>query len=58
MSFQWEGTEYQVEEIEKEWREPGERLFRVRAGGNKSFKLCYNEEQEQWSLTHLSGVDK
>ena len=52
-SFIWEGVEYEVEEIEKEWREPGERYFQVRTRDNKLFQLCYNEGQDQWSLTEL-----
>jgi len=53
-SFLWEGVEYDIEEIEKEWLEPGERHFQVRTGGNKLFQLCYNEIYNQWSLTELS----
>jgi hypothetical protein len=52
-SFIWEGIEYEVEEIEKEWREPQERHFQVRTRDNKLFQLCYNESQDQWSLTEL-----
>jgi hypothetical protein len=52
-SFIWEGVEYEIEEIEKEWREPEERHFQVRTRDNKLFQLCYNESQDQWSLTEL-----
>lgn len=52
-SFMWEGVEYKVEEIEKEWREPENRYFQVRTKDNKLFQLCYNESQDQWSLTEL-----
>jgi len=52
-SFLWEGVEYEIEEIEKEWLEPGERHFQVRTGGNKLFQLCYNEIYNEWSLTEL-----
>ena len=52
-SFQWEGVAYEVEVIEKTWREPGERYFKVRTRENKLFKLCYNETQKQWSITEL-----
>jgi len=52
-SFTWEGIEYEVAEIEKEWLEPGERYFQVRTRDNKLFKLCYNEIQREWSLTEL-----
>ncbi len=52
-SFTWEGTEYEVAEIEKSWQQPGERCFQVRTGDNKLFKLCYNETERNWSLTEL-----
>jgi hypothetical protein len=52
-SFTWEGVEYEIEEIEKEWREPENRCFQVRTKDNKQFQLCYNESQDHWSLTEL-----
>ena len=52
-SFKWRGTEYEVAEIEKAWQGPGERHFKVRTRDNKLFKLCYNELQDQWSITEL-----
>ena len=57
-SFLWQGTEHEVQEIEREWLEPGERHFQVRTRGNKLFKLCYNEAGKQWSLVELDkGVN-
>jgi hypothetical protein len=52
-SFLWEGIEYEVTEIERAWQEPGERYFQVRTKDNKLFRLCYNEAEDQWSLTEL-----
>ena len=52
-SFLWQGIEYEVEEIEKSWQEPGERHFQVRTKGNKLFQLCYNEVEDHWSLIEL-----
>jgi len=49
-SFEWQGIVYEVEEIESEWQEPGERYFQVRTRDNKLFRLCYNEAEDQWSL--------
>jgi hypothetical protein len=49
--FLWKEVEYEVEVVEKEWLEPGERHFQVRTRDNKIFQLCYNETQDQWSLT-------
>jgi len=54
-SFIWQGMEYKVEQIEKEWREPEERCFKVRTGDNKLFQLCYNETEHNWSLIELAG---
>jgi hypothetical protein len=54
-SFQWLGVEYEIEEIEKEWLEPGKRYFQIRTGDNKIFRLCYNEKNKQWSLIELVG---
>ena len=36
-SFAWAGVEYEVEEIEKEWLEPGERHFRSELRITNSF---------------------
>ena len=52
-SFQWQDIEYEVQETEKSWQEPGERHFQVRTKDNKLFHLCYNESQKQWSLIEL-----
>jgi len=52
-SFLWEGIEYEIQEIEKAWQEPGKRYFRVRTEGNKPFQLCYSEVGKQWSLIEL-----
>lgn len=54
-SFRWQDTEYEVEEIEKAWQEPGERHFRVRTRDSKLFQLCYNEAKDRWSLNELVG---
>lgn len=55
-SFRWEDRQYEIEEIESAWQEPGERCFLVRSGDNKRFKLGYNETGKKWSLVELSGV--
>jgi hypothetical protein len=53
VSFVWGDEAYEVEEIEREWQEPGERYFQIRTKDNKIFKLCYNETQEEWSLIEV-----
>lgn len=52
-SFLWLGKEYEVFHIKKEWQEPGKRFFQVRTEDERLFELCYNEKQNQWSITEL-----
>ncbi len=54
-SFQWQDVRYDIQKIEKEWFEPGEKHFQVCTCDNKKFQLCYNEKEKQWSLTELMG---
>ena len=52
-SFLWQGIEYKVKVIEKVWREPHKRLFKVTTDEGKLFELCYNEADDQWSAIEL-----
>ena len=52
-SFVWQGSKYEVEKIEKEWLEPGERHFVVKTDDDRSFELCYHESEDSWSLIEL-----
>ena len=52
-SFAWQGVNYKVETIEKDWQEPQGRYFHVRTRENKLFQLCYSEIEKGWSLTEL-----
>jgi hypothetical protein len=54
-TFLWREKEYRVEEIEKSWLEPGKRFFQVISDDKKAYKLCYNETEQQWSLTGPVG---
>jgi DNA-binding Lrp family transcriptional regulator len=49
-SFVWQNAIYKVKAVEKEWREPGAKHFRVSTEDNKFFELCYNEQQDEWSV--------
>ena len=57
-SFLWQGTKYEIKEIEKAWQEPRERHFQIRTTDNKFFHLWYNERQKEWSLIELIGGEK
>jgi len=52
-SFLWHDTEHKVKTIEKEWREPGKNSFKVITDRGKSFELCYNETNDEWSAVEL-----
>jgi hypothetical protein len=54
-SFVWEGAEYKVVKLEKEWLEPGERHFLVRSKDESLFELCYYEQRDKWSGFELVG---
>jgi len=50
ISFLWQDQQYEVDEIEKEWLEPGEKHFNVRTTNKQSFHLWYSEKKDQWHL--------
>lgn len=52
-SFIWQDRKCEVEKIEKEWVEPGEKHFIVRSQDEKRFELCYIEREDSWSLIEL-----
>ena len=58
-SFVWQDEKYEVKEVEKEWREPGQKYFVVTARGERGkkddrrFELCYHEGQDKWSIAEI-----
>jgi hypothetical protein len=50
VSFLWQGTDYQIQEIERTWLEPGQRHFQVCTTSNQRFHLWYDETREEWAL--------
>jgi hypothetical protein len=54
-SFEWAGKKYEVEVVEKGWRDPGSRLFQVMTKDGKRFRLRYDELEKEWSLVELSS---
>jgi hypothetical protein len=55
VSLIWEGMEYKVKQIEKEWQEPGARLFKVRTEDGRFFVLSYNERGDEWAAFEIVG---
>ncbi|MFC2058860.1 hypothetical protein ACFLTS_04365 [Chloroflexota bacterium] len=54
-SFILDSIEQTVRIIEKEWREPGEKRFRVRTEDDRIFNLRYNEQKDNWSAVEIIG---
>jgi hypothetical protein len=50
VSFLWQGTDYEIQEIERTWLEPGQRHFQVCTTNNQRFNLWYDETREEWAL--------
>jgi len=53
-SLIWEGVEHKVKQIEREWQEPGARLFKVVTEDGKLLILSYNERGDEWSAFELT----
>ena len=53
-SLIWQGIEHRVKQIEKEWQEPGARLFKVVTEDSRVFILSYNERGDEWSAFELT----
>jgi hypothetical protein len=52
-SFAWQDKDLTIKSVEKNWREPGRRLFKVVTEHGKLFELCYNEANDQRSAVEL-----
>lgn len=55
--FTLEGVTYSVHSVDKEWREPGTRHFQVCTGGSEHVELCYNERNDEWSVSDPGGKE-
>lgn len=53
--FLREGKRHEVEEVESEWIEPGERCFRVLTAAGERFELRYREGEDIWLLRGAPG---
>jgi len=52
-SFLWQDKQYDVQEVEKEWQEPGEKHFLIKTEDDRRFELCYHEGQDLWSIVEI-----
>lgn len=55
-SLVWNGERYEISEIEREWLEPGQKHFIVRAAranapeSEKRIHICYDTVEDLWRL--------
>jgi hypothetical protein len=47
----WQGKRLEVEAIQRRWRTPTARCFRVRTVLDQVFELIYQEHSDQWQVT-------
>ena len=58
-SFTWNGARYDIDGIEGEWLEPGEKHFIVQATkagtpyDEKRFEICYHTQEDIWLLNEI-----
>ena len=53
-AFTWEGLERRVARVEREWREPGRKVYVVRDTANRQFLLAYSESDSSWQVSQFS----
>ena len=54
-AFMWQGKCLTVQQITKEWREPGAKYYLVTAENGNPFKLVFNETSGSWNILEVSG---
>ncbi len=50
VALTWDGQRLEVDSVLATWRTPGERCFRVLAGGLRVFDLVYREAEDEWQI--------
>jgi len=55
VALTWNNQRLEVDAILASWNSPGERCFRVLAGGRRIFELVYREVENDWLIQPISG---
>jgi len=59
VSFVWDQKRYEITKIEREWLEPGEKHFIVKATrsgsteSEKRLEICYHTQEDIWRLNEI-----
>jgi len=56
MAFTWRGSQHDVEEVLKAWREPDGPRFRVRTTDGGLYRLAYDEATDTWRIRHYGSA--
>lgn len=51
LAFHFDGVEYQIERIVREWRTPESKRFLVQETGGLVFELMYDTGVDEWHIT-------
>ena len=54
-AFLWHGNRLAVQQITKEWREPGTKNYLVTTDNSDYFKLVFFETSGSWSILEVSS---
>jgi len=46
----WQGARHEVETVDKEWRTPEGKGFRVRLASGQTLELFYSTRADEWSI--------
>ena len=49
----WQGERIDIARIDARWRIPGEHYFRVHTENDLLFELCYIEQEDAWTISHI-----
>ncbi len=55
-SIEMEGEQYSINEVVREWREPGAKHYIVRTNTGLQLKLVYYETTGEWNALVVSDV--
>lgn len=53
LRFTWEDQCLEIEQVDAQWRVPGEKCFRVKTKDGRRFMLKYSEELDEWQVDLL-----
>jgi hypothetical protein len=53
LAFYWQGMRLEVIQVVAERRTPQRYEFRIQAANNEFFELTYDDNTDQWSVSHL-----